>query len=405
MRIAATVVAATALVAAVWGILHVGWYARNQIVDYGVYQQYGDAIEGGAVPYRDFALEYPPAALPVFVLPSLLSRFKYQHMFQLEMALCLLAIVLAVYLLAGPEAAILAGLAPLALGSVVLSRFDLWPAALVAWALVTLVSRRFTASAVLLGTAFAAKLWPVVLVPFAVVWLVRNHGRRAAAIWTGSTALVAAAWFLPFTALSPGGVGHAFQEQFGRPLQLESLGGAILIGSHLLFGTTLDRIDSYGSQNLVGPGTHLVATLTTVAGALALLAVWIIYVRSDASDTTLLLYCAAAVASVIAFGKVFSPQFLMWLIPLVFFVRTRRAILAWPLFLLTLALTQTWFPHHYWDLAIGFHAQQALELALRDTGVVLLAVVLAWPRRSQHEVFREHRSRIEALQRVRAQVE
>src|SRR5512133_3725311 len=108
MRVAATLVAAAALVAAVWGILHVGWYGRDQIVDYGVYQHYGDAIEGGAVPYRDFALEYPPAALPVFVIPSLLSRFNYQHVFQLEMALCLLAIVLAVYLLAGREAAILA---------------------------------------------------------------------------------------------------------------------------------------------------------------------------------------------------------------------------------------------------------------------------------------------------------
>jgi uncharacterized membrane protein len=405
MRVAVTVVAATALVAGVWGILHVGWYGHDQIVDYGVYQHYGDAIEGGAVPYRDFQLEYPPAALPVFVLPSVLSRFNYQHVFQLEMAISLLAIVLAVFILAGPAAALLAGLAPLALGSVVISRFDLWPAALVAWALVTLVSRRFTLSAILLGTAFAAKLWPAILVPFFIVWLVRNHGRRAAAVWTGCTALVAAIWFLPFTVLSPSGVGHAFHAQFARPLQLESLGGSILIAVHLLFGTTLGRIDSFGSQNLAGTGTHLVATLTTIAGALALLAVWIIYVRSDASDTTLLVYCAAAVASVIAFGKVFSPQFLIWLIPLVFFVRTRRAFVAWPLFYVTLILTQTWFPHHYWDLAIGFHADQAIELVFRDAGVVLLAVVLAWPSRSQHEVLGEHRTRIEALQRVRAQVE
>jgi uncharacterized membrane protein len=405
MRVAATVVAATALVAAVWGALHVGWYGRGQIVDYGVYQHYGDAIEGGAVPYRDFRLEYPPAALPVFVLPSLLSRFNYQHMFQLEMALCLVAIVLAVFLLAGPAAALLAGLAPLALGSVVLSRFDLWPAALVAWGLVTLLSRRFTLSAVLLGTAVAAKLWPAVLVPFIIVWLFHNYGRRMAATWTGYTALIAAVWFLPFTLLSPNGVGHTFHEQFARPLQIESLGGAILIALHNVFDTPLGRIDSFGSQNLAGPGTHLVATLSTVLGAFALLAVWLLYVRSDASDTTLILYCAAAVATLLAFGKVFSPQFLIWLIPLVVAVRTRRALVAVPLFFLTMILTQLWFPHHYWDLAIGFHRQEVFELVLRDLGVVLLAVVLAWPGRSQHEVLGEHRARVEALQRVRTQVE
>jgi uncharacterized membrane protein len=405
MRVAATVVAATALVAGVWGILHVGWYGRGQIVDYGVYQQYGDAIEGGAVPYRDFQLEYPPAALPVFVLPSLISRFAYNDVFQLEMAISLIAIVLAVFALAGPEAALLAGLAPLALGSVVVSRFDLWPAALVGWALVMLVSRRFTLSAILLGTAFAAKLWPAVLIPFFVVWLVRNHGSRAAAAWGAVTALVAAVWFLPFTVLSPSGVGHAFHEQFARPLQIESLGGAILIATHHAFGTTLGRVDSFGSQNLAGPGTHLAATLTTVVGALVLLAIWLLYVRSDPAETTLVVYCAAAVATLIAFGKVFSPQFLMWLIPLVLSVRTRRAFVAIPLFFATLILTQMWFPHHYWDLAIGFHRPQVLELVLRDLGVVALAIVLAWPSRSQHEVLGEHRTRIEALQRVRAQVD
>ena len=58
---------AVALVAAVWGGLHVGWYPHRQIVDYGVYQFYGDAVVSHhAVPYRDFQLEYPPAALPMF---------------------------------------------------------------------------------------------------------------------------------------------------------------------------------------------------------------------------------------------------------------------------------------------------------------------------------------------------
>ena len=37
------------------------------ISDTGVYQRYGERIAGGDLPYRDFAVEYPPGALVPFV--------------------------------------------------------------------------------------------------------------------------------------------------------------------------------------------------------------------------------------------------------------------------------------------------------------------------------------------------
>jgi hypothetical protein len=288
---------------------------------------------------------------------------------------------------------------------VTLSRFDLWPAALTAAALATLLSERIGASAVLLGTAFAAKLWPAVLAPFIVVWLVRTYGPRLAARWTAAAVAVSAAWFVPFTVLSPSGVGHAFYEQFGRPIQMESLASAVLIAIHDLFGEPIHKIDSFGSQNLAGWGTHTAATVTSVLGALALLTIWGLFVRSEARRTDLLASCAAATAALLAFGKVFSPQFMIWMIPLVLVVRGVRGQFAIPLFFCTLVLTQLWFPKHYWALVLGFSRPQTLELIARDVGVLLLAVVLAWPRRSQDEPLGEHRSRLEALQRVRAQVD
>ena len=56
-----------------WATLHHGFYRHHQIVDTPIYQRYGDAIADGQVPYRDFGLEYPPGALPVFVIPSVLT--------------------------------------------------------------------------------------------------------------------------------------------------------------------------------------------------------------------------------------------------------------------------------------------------------------------------------------------
>jgi uncharacterized membrane protein len=404
-RAASNALLAAVLVGAVWALLHVGWYAHHQITDYGVYRHYGDGItHTHAVPYRDFPMEYPPAALPVFVLPALLEHYDYDRVFQGLMALCDLAAVIAVGLVAGRRAAVLAALAPLALGSVVISRYDLWPTALVAVGVATLLRGRSTASALLLGTAFAAKLWPAVIAPLVVVWLARTRGPRAAAQWAAAAVATAAAWFLPFVALSPGGVGHTFHSQLARPLQLESLGGAVLIAAHKIAGTTLHVASSFGSQNLTGPGAHAAAVATTVAGALALLAVWVLFARGAATEERFVTHIAGAVAALIAFGKVFSPQFLIWLIPLIPLVRSRRVLVAEPLFATALVLTQLWFPSHYWRLVLDFASPYSWILLARDLAMVALVAVLVWPR-SQHELLGEHRSRIEALQRVRAEIQ
>lgn len=393
------------LVAAVWGVLHVGWYSHRQIVDYGIYMRYGDkVVDEHAVPYRDFDLEYPPGALPMFVLPSLAPSSQYQHVFQLLGALCLAAAALAAFTIAGLRAALLTAIAPLALGSVVLSRFDLWPTALAALSLAAALRGRRGLSAVLIGTAFAAKLWPVLLVPLLVVWIARSDGGRAAARWLAVAAAAAAAWFLPFAVLAPGGVAHSFHAQLARPLQLESLGAAVLIALHHVAGTSLAVISGYGSQNVVGTGSHAVEIATTVVGAVALVTAYVAFARTDAGADDLVRYAAGVVAIALAFGKVFSPQFLIWLIPFVPLVHRRRSRYALPVFLGALVLTQLWFPSRYWKLADGFAPAQSWELLARDLLVLALAAVLLWPG-LEHEAFGEHRSRIEALERVRTQVE
>jgi hypothetical protein len=54
-----------------WGLVHTWFWGHGQIVDWPTYRGYGQAIvDHGQVPYRDFAVEYPPGALPVFVVPT-----------------------------------------------------------------------------------------------------------------------------------------------------------------------------------------------------------------------------------------------------------------------------------------------------------------------------------------------
>ena len=41
--------------------------------DVPLYQSFGDRMADGEVPYRDFRVEYPPASLPAFLIPSLVA--------------------------------------------------------------------------------------------------------------------------------------------------------------------------------------------------------------------------------------------------------------------------------------------------------------------------------------------
>jgi len=78
-----------------WALLHTGFWSRTQIIDTPVYERYGEAILDGQVPYRDFDLEYPPAALPAFVLPALAQEDDYGSAFELLMWACAAAAVVA----------------------------------------------------------------------------------------------------------------------------------------------------------------------------------------------------------------------------------------------------------------------------------------------------------------------
>jgi hypothetical protein len=377
-----------------WALLHVGFYSRSQLVDTGVYQRYGAAIVEGEVPYRDFRPEYPPAALPVFALPALADSADedgYRDGFEALMAVLGLAVVALVAVtlaaLRAPPARLglalaFAALWPLALGSVVLTRFDLWPAALTVGALAALVSGRDRLAAAVLGVAVAAKVYPAVLVPLAAVWIWRRRGRREALVAGGVFLAVLAAAVFPFVvAGGGGGLAWSVERQLSRPLQLESLGSALLLAAHHVTGLALGVETSHGSQNVAGQGGAAAGVATTVLQVVALVGVWVVFARGPMERERLVRYSAGAVAAFVAFGKVLSPQFLIWLVPLVPLVRGRRGLAASGLLALALVLTQLWFPFRYWDLALRLEPGPSWLVLARDLVLVSLVAVLLLERR------------------------
>ena len=379
-----------ALFVGTWTLLHVGFYRHKQILDTPIYQRYGNEIAHGKVPYRDFQLEYPPGALPVFALPGLARpghgqdvKPGFRRTFETLMwvcgaiALCAMAFVLRK--LGGAIFAPLAfaAVAPLALGSVILSRFDLWPAALTALALAALVGGRFRLGHALLGLGTAAKFYPAVFLPLAIAYAWKRRGPREALVALGLAVGAFGVVFLPFVILAPGGVWHSIDVQLRRPLQVESLGAAFLLVAHHVFGVGVTGETSHGSQNLAGTAANVIGALATVLQACVLLWIWVAYARGRASAVSFVRASAAALCAFVAFGKVLSPQFLIWLIPVVPLVRGRRGLWASALLLVALLLTQVWFPFRYFRLALHFEAGLSWVLLARDVVLAGLALGLA----------------------------
>ncbi len=365
------------------------WTATARISDVPVYERYGDAIERGQVPYRDFRLEYPPGALAAFAVPSLVAsgRRSYARVFGLEMMLVGLVAIGACFVaftalgLRRLRLAAALGVpasAPLLLGPLVLTRFDLYPAAVTALAVAAILAGRDRFGAGALGAAVAIKLYPAVLVPLAVAFAWRRHGRRRALVDLGVCSLITAVVFLPFFAMSPGGVAWSIRRQLDRPLQIESIGAAMLLALHHAAGMPLAWASSHGSQNLTGTVATVAAAVTTALQIAALGYLWWRYAaRSTPGLAAFGESCLGALVAFVALGKVLSPQFLVWLLPAAGLVSGRRF---WPGIALVsgaCALTRGWFPSRYWRLVFGFDGLASWLVFARDLLLVgLLAILL-----------------------------
>ena len=384
--------AAVVAVAFIGSALVAGWVGSVGISDAPVYQRYGERMLEGDMPYRDFRVEYPPGALAAFFLPALAAGSgdpsAYEHWLAVVMvfcaAVCAVLAVVAVSLLGGSpgrhaRAAFLLPAGLLVLGPFTLTRFDLLPAALTTAALAAYFGKRERFGAGMLGLAIGTKLYPVVILPLLVTRAWRCHGRREALGQLGLAVGLAGALYLPFLVLAPEGVARSVWQQLGRPLQIESLGAGILLALHHAADLPLGWASGHGSQNLSGGVAAVAAALTTIAGATALMLTWIRYARGPFEMERLVRYTAAATVAFVAFGKVLSPQFLVWLLPLVPLVAGRRGAAATGLLLLACLLTRLWFPADYWELVKRFDVTASWLVLARDLALVWLFVLLARP--------------------------
>lgn len=361
------------------------WFERYGVrsathgADVGVYAADARAIADGRLPYRDVYVEYPPGVLPAILAPE--PATDYATTFKVLMAVLgagsLLAAAVCLRTHGGrvlwPLLAI--AVAPVAVGSVFVNRFDVWPALLLVVGLALLVRGHPAAAFAVLAVGATAQVSPTAAVPAAAVWVWRRHGaktlKRAVAVFVGTGLII----LVPFAALGAGGLRFSFTIQLTRHLQTESLGGAALL--------IADRLGLYKATIATGnPGSlDLFGSLPTIIAAFSLVAVvaliawgaWTL-TRGPIGVERVIAAAAAAVAVYVAFGKVLSPQYTVWLIPLVPLVRGASGRIATVLLLAALLLTQLEFDHRYNQIHTA--GPVVWILLVRDLLLVVVATLL-----------------------------
>jgi hypothetical protein len=338
---------------------------------------------GSLAPYTDFTVEYPPGAIAYFVLlralfPDL-QAFAAAH--YTAMGVCLLVTMVAARRAAqdldvsswAPALSWVTALSfVVLLGGLSIMGFDALSTALVALGLLAATRGHLISAGSLIGLAASVKLWPLFILPFLFT---SQSGRIRALFVLVSSAVVA---FL---------VAHSWAHAFGtqwrdmfsylefaslRPIQEES---ALAFMARLLDAGSPVTAWSYGSVELVSPvlpfptSLAVVAFLAFAAGS----ALYVNVLRTEGpSWDGIMAWPLAVVAFLLLSSKVFSPEYILWLMPLVMVLSFWTQLVALPLCILMFLGMKLFFiaqsgrfgldPESLWPLGLKVTSVAALGL-------------------------------------------
>jgi len=359
--------------------------------DVRLYREAGEALLGGALPYRDFFIEYPPASLLAFVVPALLTSGLdgFATVFAAEMSLFLVASLALVALAARGfgrgwlAPALVFAAAALLLYPVSTVRYDpLATLTLAAAAWSAAAARPITGYAAL-GLGTAAKLVPVLAVPalalcrgdperVSLASLIRREAPAIIVVFCGTVG------FFFGAALLTGGVGfvQSFAYHSDRGLQLESVWTSALMA----LGWVRDISFEFGAFDVSGYGAGLAGALSLPV-TLALLGVsgLVMYREHRAGRLARKDFPRFAAAFVLAFmiaSKVLSPQYMLWLLPLLPLAASGLAgagVSA--IFLISCWTTTQIYPTHYGQL-MQLDSGAVTLLVMRNLLLLLLWVLM-----------------------------
>jgi hypothetical protein len=336
-----------------------------------------------AAPFHTIPVEYGALTLLALLPPLLAPAAWYPWLFAGEMILAIGATAWLCARISGTRAGY-AYLLWLLVGAGMLagSRFDVLPALGTVLALACARRRWMLRAALLLAMATLIKWYPLVLLAPLIVADLRADGLRARVLrLPAAFAGVVAAGLALTWLINPHDAWRPLSFLAARGLELESLPASAVWVAHAAWGTPAMLVYEVNVQTLATPGTTNVETAATALGlALAVAALWLQWRgRLTLGQVSLIALLALLVGS-----KVFSPQYVLWVAPLLALEAAPLSLVG-VLWLVVSALTVLAFPTAYEGVfsGSGLPAWQAVAWISAGRNVALVACVgatLHWAR-------------------------
>lgn len=344
------------------------------------------------------ATEYPPLAMVFFAIPRLFgsSPWGYETAYVAMMwAFMVLGLLMADRTArdlgySRGRAMGLYSLLVLLLLEFVLDRFDMIVAVFVIASLMFFAEGRSRMSFLMLAIATLLKVVPAVLFPVLLIALVAQGRRRDALEGALLYIMTGAAVMAVFWLVEPDSVTSFLDYNSDRPLQIESVAASFLyplsmMGVSDMWIQSADEEGSHLSDNLRGSLPDDVASVLLPVTCIAVLAVWALYAwrerRGPSGGIAMMAFaCLAAMLMFLVTNKVFSSQYLLWLVGPVLLVlmtsgkREGRAVLR--LTVAVIVLTQLNFAYNVGYLGGGANIDDLGMMILLVRSVVCIALLL-----------------------------
>lgn len=337
-------------------------------------------------PYRDFLVEYPPAFFLVALPPALVAGGLdgYVLVFKLFMACCLALAVWCTQRFSGlTERSWLLwmGGAVLALGVVTTHRYDAAVTLGLCASMWAVARGRAVLGGVFIGAAIAIKGAPVLFMGPLLMFLFAEHGLlRAARLLFVAVAVVAIS-VAPVILSSGWALAEAFNYHRVRPLQIESMLGSLLGLSRVISRDWISIVHSFGSVNLAGRPVAAAGALSSVLLLFGLLCTYAVTWRRvrDAMGMTRRQAVADGIVltglAFMLFGKVFSPQYLTWILPLCVSAAVLHGGRKPQALIVLLAATQVIYPFVY-KFVVELRPWAVTLVIARNVGLAIWAASL-----------------------------
>ena len=280
------------------------WVIPNGDTPY--YKSESHAIWGGAIPYRDVLIEYPPGVLPFILLAQPIGWLVggYTAGFGIMTIIIITILFRYIYELYGMDGVVISGLILLPIAQYFFFDLDIFDAVALFGALMMFTQKRFRLAAVLLAVSVLIKGYPVVCLPIFLLSLPRAKAIK----FLKDFLLTVGAVLLPFILISPSGMWQSLSYHLGRPIEI--LSGAATLGLWSgLFRKSTTIFSSHRSVSIAFPGSGVLSLAATLILIVSL--VWLTYwFYKLKTKPDIALGCLIALLVFIIFFKVGSPQYI-----------------------------------------------------------------------------------------------